>query len=125
MHDTATDFWDGNWFVSPVDFKVGAFHGTVNAALRANELSSFREQLEEAYTNFGGIARLTSLEDWLDLTVEVSASGHVDIKGTLTDEPGVGNTLAFEIHDLDQTQLPAIIDSLKEIAAAFPVLGKP
>jgi hypothetical protein len=40
------------------------------------------------------------------------------------DEPGMGNELRFRLQ-LDQTYLPAIIDSLLEVEAAFPILGKP
>ncbi|WP_199786035.1 MULTISPECIES: hypothetical protein [Actinomycetes] len=75
MHAGAVDFWDGNWLFSPVDLVVGGFTARVPAGLRAEELRSFRKQLAKAYADFGGVARLTSMEEWLDLTVTVAGSG--------------------------------------------------
>ncbi|WP_205673068.1 WapI family immunity protein [Amycolatopsis nivea] len=122
MHAGAVDFWDGNWLFSPVDLVVGGFSARVPAGLRAEELRSFREQLAKAYADFGGVARLTSMEEWLDLTVTVAKSGRVEVEGTAID--GRGNRLSFRIGELDQAELPAIIDGLASIETEFPVLGR-
>jgi hypothetical protein len=124
MHLGATDFSDGNWLFSPVDVVVGGFTARVPAGLRAEELRSFREELAKAYDDFGGVARLKSMEGWLELTMTVAASGHVGVEGVAIDGHGTGNKLTFRITELDQSELPAIIDSLTEIEAEFPVIGK-
>jgi hypothetical protein len=46
-----------------------------------------------------------------------------DRNRTVIDEPGIGNGLSFEIADLDRTDTPAIVQSLSEIEAAFPLVG--
>ncbi|WP_275293410.1 hypothetical protein [Amycolatopsis sp. La24] len=43
-------------------------------------------------------------------------------EGTATD--GRGNRLSFRIGELDQAELPAIIDGLASIETEFPVLGR-
>ncbi|WAL66480.1 hypothetical protein ORV05_01255 [Amycolatopsis cynarae] len=123
LHSGATDFWDGNWLLSPIEVAAGGFTGKIPASLRADELLSFREELEKAYEGFGGVARLDSMEEWLSLTVRVKRSGHVEIDGVAKDRISSGNRLSFHIADLDQTDLPALIDALAAIEAEFPVLG--
>ena len=123
MHKGASDYWDGNWLVSPVEFTVGAYCGTIGAGLRVEELIGLRRQLETAYAEHGGAARLASMEEWVDLTIEVSESGDVEIQGNFVDQPGYGNRLAFTIAGLDRTALPDVIGALLEIEDAFPILG--
>jgi hypothetical protein len=123
MHLGATDYWDGNWLFSPVEVVVGGFTARVPAGLRAEELRAFREELAKAYDDFGGVARLTSMEDWLELTVTVAKSGRVEVEGLAIDGDGTGNKLSFRIGDLDQSELPGILDALSAIEAEFPVIG--
>jgi hypothetical protein len=123
MHPGATDYWDGNWLFSPVEVVVGGFTARVPAGLRAEELRAFREELAKAYDDFGGVARLTSMEDWLELTVTVAKSGGVEVEGLAIDGHGTGNKLSFRIGDLDQSELPGILDALSAIEAEFPVIG--
>jgi hypothetical protein len=40
------------------------------------------------------------------------------------DQPGVGNTLRFEL-TFDQTELPPVLAALDEVVRAFPVKGDP
>ncbi|GLY64533.1 hypothetical protein Atai01_11520 [Amycolatopsis taiwanensis] len=124
MHPEANDFWDGNWLFSPVEVVTGGFTGRVPAGLRADELRSFRDELVRAYQDFGGVARLESMEDWLSLTVTVKPSGHVEIDGVAVDRMGSKNRLALHITDLDQSHLPTVIDSLTAIEEKFPAVGK-
>ncbi|UKD51936.1 MULTISPECIES: WapI family immunity protein [Amycolatopsis] len=84
----AADFWDGNWLFSPVDLVAGGFSARVPAGLRAEELRSFREQLAKAYAGFGGLARLTSMEERLDLTATVAKSGRDEVEGAAIDGRG-------------------------------------
>jgi hypothetical protein len=125
MHQGATDYWDGNWLVTPIEVAAGGFKGRVTAALRAEELAAFLEALKRMSDSLEGEATLESLETWLSLRVSIARSGHLEVHGTLTDAPGIGNRLTFDIADLDQTDLPAMIRSLSEAVRRFPVLGEP
>lgn len=123
MHPDSTDYWDGNWLVSPIDVAVGGFSGRVHAALRAEELRTFRKGLEKLYETLAGEAGLESMEDWIGLTCVGDGLGHVEVTGYVRDEPGIGNRLTFHL-SIDQTFLPGIIASLRGVEAAYPVLGK-
>lgn len=125
MYLGATDFSDGNWLMSPVEVVAGGFTGRVPANLRAEELCTFRDQLASAYEKFGGVARLESMEEWLVLVVTVEASGRMRVDGSTVDQVGSKNKLTFHIGDMDQTQLPTLVDSLTTIEERFPVLGRP
>jgi hypothetical protein len=123
MHPRADDYWDGNWLISPIEVAVGGFRGRVGAGLRVEELIHFRKGLAELYVSLDGEAVLESLETWITLRVSARPTGQLTVTGTVTDEPGIGNELTFEIADLDQTDIPAIVQSLSEIEAAFPLVG--
>jgi len=65
------------------------------------------------------------MEDWLSLAVRCEPNGSLLVDGTLRDDPGNGNVLSFTVADLDQTDIPAIVDALLAIDEAYPVLGQP
>lgn len=124
MHPDTTDYWDGNWLVSHIAVSVGGFSGRVRAGLRADELRRFRQELDTLYEKLVGSARLESMEDWLGLVFVADGLGHVAVTGWVKDEPGIGNELTFRL-SVDQTHLPGILHSLRQVEAAYPVLGKP
>lgn len=124
MHPGATDYWDGNWLLSPTTISVGDFTGRIGGGLRCDELQQFRVELESLNATLSGAAQLSSMEGWVDVRMIGDGLGHVAVSGSLMDEPGVGNRLEFTF-DIDQTFLPGIIKSLVDVAQSFPVLGSP
>jgi hypothetical protein len=125
MNAQTIDYWDGNWLASDIIVEVGAFHGQIAAALRVDEIQRFRHGLEVMYRTVSGTARLDSMEGWINLEVKIDGSGHVTVEGEVQDRPGVGNRLLFEIRELDQTDLPPLIEDLTAIEAAYPMLDQP
>ncbi|WP_226900152.1 WapI family immunity protein [Nonomuraea phyllanthi] len=124
MHPGSTDFWDGNWLTSPIHVRAGGFTAKVDAGLRVDELRDFRAALERVYAEVRGAATLSSLEHWIELTVECHPTGSLSISGTVADHPGMRNTLHFEIDGLDQTDIPALVNALVAVEKQFPVLGR-
>jgi hypothetical protein len=124
MHPGFTDYWDGNWLITPTSVSVGGFKGWVEAGLRCEELERFRQQLRELHTTLTGTAELTSMEDWLHVQLVGDGLGHVAVTGSVMDRPGIGNRLEFTFA-IDQTDLPTLIAALDEINQKFPVLGSP
>jgi hypothetical protein len=120
----ADDFGDGNWLSTFIDFAVGQFRGTVAASLRADEFRSFHRALKELDASLRGEALLESMEEWISLRIAVTSSGRLEIAGRLTDRPGSGNQLMFEIGGLDQSYLPAILTDLEGLLARYPVLDE-
>lgn len=124
LHQGATDYWDGNWLNTPVEIRAGAFRGQYVASLRAEELQGLLNGLKDLYESLVGEAKLHSMENWLILDVVGDRQGHVEIKGTAGDNPGIGNWLEFKL-SLDQTFLPEAIRQLETILERFPVIGSP
>ena len=124
MHPGSDDFWDGNWLVSPISARLGGFVAEIGAGLRVEELQRFRRGLEQLHRQLRGEAVLTSMEQWISLTVRCRPNGSLSVTGTLSDDLGAGNTLAFRIIGLDQTDLPAMLDALASIERTYPVLGR-
>ncbi len=123
LHPDADDYWDGNWLMSAVEVSAGGFRADLGAGLRAEELRSFREGLARIYTDMSGEVTLTSMEEWLLLTVGVVSRGRLSVLGLARDQPGGGNELRFAVDGLDLSYLPAIVAALSGIEAAYPVLG--
>ena len=124
MHPGSDDFWDCNWLLSPISAQLGGFVAEIGAGLRVEELQRFRRGLEAIHRQLRGEATLTSMEQWISLTVQCRPNGSLSVTGTLADDLGTGNTLAFRIVGLDQTDLPAMRDALASIERAYPVLDR-
>jgi hypothetical protein len=123
-HPGATDYWDGNWVLTPLLIHIGGFTGNIGAQLRTDELHRFSDGLRHMQHFLDGSAVLASLEHWIELTVTCEPNGHLKVVGVVADRPGTGNRLSFAIEGLDQTFLPALIDALDAIAREYPVIGQ-
>jgi hypothetical protein len=67
----------------------------------------------------GGSASFTSYEAQLELVLACGALGHVQLRGEARDVAGMGNKLLFGL-EVDQTYVPAIIDSLQSALKRYP-----
>jgi len=122
------DYWDGNWLLSPIEIVADGVRTWLrDAGLRTDELQSFREELTACLAS-GGAARLSSLEEWIELTVAVEPGETVLVAGVARD-PGVENwadgPVRFRIDGVDRRQLAEAVRVLEEMAAAYPVVGEP
>ncbi|QVL30956.1 hypothetical protein KIH39_19170 [Telmatocola sphagniphila] len=122
-HPACQDYWDGNWIRSQVEVVAGGFHGRAYGDLRADELVRFYDRLSNLEKILRGTAEFATMEGWLSIRVVGDGKGHMTFECELQDEPGVGNTLKFQLR-LDQTFLPLLLSQLREAIAHFPVLGQ-
>jgi hypothetical protein len=109
----AADYWDGNWLDCYAEVACGAFRGKVKGSIRTDELEGFHQQLVRLYERLTGEAELVTMERWLGLRVVGDGRGHLEARGTLRDDPALGNTLDFRLY-LDQTQLPPVLQQMAE-----------
>ena len=123
-HQAANDYWDGNWVKTTVRLSAGAFRGEYEADLRVDEFLGFRNSLAELYKTLKGEAAFSSMEQWLEIHIKGDGKGHMTAECVAKDCPGTGNYLTFDL-ELDQTDLPPILDSLNQILGKFPIKGKP
>jgi len=125
LYPSASDYWDGNWLDTPLDVTLGRFKANIDAHIRADELESFRMRLERLHECLCGEALLESMEEWIRLRVTINRVGQLHLTGVVSDAPGARNKLEFSIENLDQSHLPPMLDDLRSVAAAFPVVGHP
>lgn len=118
----AEDSDDGNWVYATIEIAAGAFRGTFEAMLRAEEFVRFRDELRPLYERLSGKATFDTMEGWLRIDVQGDGKGHFHAACEAIDQPGLGNPLTFKI-DFDQTELPAIVQGLDAICEAVPVVG--
>jgi hypothetical protein len=125
-YPNSTDFWDGNWLVSPIEFEIGEFAGVVSQAmLRTDEIERFQTSLRDLYERNEGEALLPSLENWIELRMRGDGIGHVEVQGEIRDAAsGYGNELSFSLIGIDQTYLPEVLGQLDAILEAYPVIGR-
>ncbi|MBE3203600.1 WapI family immunity protein [Parafrankia irregularis] len=124
MYPGAGDFWDGNWLTSPIAARIAGFTADLDAALRADELCSFRKELQNLHRKLRGSARLVTLEEWIKVEVRCERNGHLEVEGELSTSSPAHNRLRFSLPGLDQTDLVPLIDALLAIERRFPVRGR-
>ena len=125
MHAPRGDYWDDNWLTCRITAAVGGFTADYAAGFHSAELLRFRAGLARLHTELTGDATLESIEHWVALTVTCHRTGRLTVTGTL-DDTGSGTTrLSLRLDDLDQSDLPGVLDTLAEIDHVYPVLGGP
>jgi hypothetical protein len=82
------------------------------------ELYDFMKQLETCYADVAGTATLNNTEKELSLECRFDKLGHIKVTGEFTKNTERNNRLYFDIHS-DQTQVIAVLDALRHIAALF------
>jgi len=119
FYPEATDEWSRSWVTTLIDVCVGGFPGQVKAALRSEDFRRFHRDLACLYEELRGEATFETLEGWLQLKVVGDGLGHFAMDGEVTDYPGTGNRLRFEL-SFDQTEVPPMLRSLAAILAVCP-----
>lgn len=122
-YPTASDYWDGNWLRTMLTIAVGAWRATYPADLRTDEFERFQYQLRTLDADLTGEAVFTSMDGFLDLRLIGDGLGHIRVEGMAQDSADNPSCLEFALPPIDQTYLPALIDSLTTILEKYPVIG--
>lgn len=102
---------DPQWLRTEIGVVVGGLRASVrDATLTVGELRGFLEDLKRLVGGSQRIARLDSMEEWIELVIEMSSRGGLEVRGRVLDAPR--NALEFTLEDLDQTYLPPLADAL-------------
>lgn len=123
-HPEAEDFWEGNWLKVDVTARAGAFHGTVEADLRSDELERFADGLAALQPDGQARATLESMEGWVTVRLALDPRGRLEGSCEVRDDPAAGSSLRFSI-TCGQDRLPALRAALAALLAAYPVVGHP
>jgi hypothetical protein len=118
------EYSDDNWLNVKIRVYAGGFRGKASAAIITSELEKFLSELKPLYEKLVGEAKFTTLEEQLGLRLSGDGKGHIELRGEVADQAGIGNRLFFNLR-FDQTQLKQSISDLELIVETFPVRSIP
>lgn len=113
------EYWDDNWLTVEIRVWAGGFRGKASAAIITSELTKFLSELRPLFETLSGTAEFTTIEGQLSLRLVGDGKGHIELRGEVADQPGVGNRLHFALQ-FDQSQLGASIRELERVTLQFP-----
>ena len=114
------EYWDDNWLTIEIRVRAGGFRGKASATIITSELTTFLSQLRPLHQSLSGMAKFTTMEDQLRLCLEGDGKGHIELRGEVADQSGIGNRLHFTMQ-FDQSQLRASIHELERVTFEFPI----
>jgi len=114
------EYYDDNWLSTEIQVRVGGFHGSAVAAIFTDELVSFAAQLSPLFETLTGAAEFSTMEGQLSLQLSGDGKGHIELRGEVADQAGIGNRLHFSLA-FDQSQLGASIRELEKVISQFQV----
>lgn len=114
------EYWDDNWLRVDIRVRAGGFRGKASAMIITSELTKFLSELRPLLETLSGSAEFTTMEEQLSLRLTGDGKGHVELRGEVSDQAGVGNRLHFTLQ-FDQSQLRASIHELERVTSEFPV----
>ena len=125
VHSTSQDYWDANWLRTYVVAKVPGFDASFGYELmQVGDLAAFHRELAAMSANLSGSAKLTTLEDFLEVSGTMDALGRIEWKVRLTYPSGGGSQLEFVIK-ADQSYLPKLVGQVQDVLVANPLIGNP
>ena len=114
------EYWDDNWLRVEIRVRAGGFRGKAEATIITSELTGFLSELRPLFETLSGSAKFVTLEGQLSLRLVGDGKGHVELRGEVADQAGIGNHLRFALK-FDQSQLGTSIRELERITSEFPV----
>ena len=120
----ADDYWDGNWLQVTVHCAApGARVWVTGPILHVPEIAHFLRGIEALHTSLQGEATLPCMEPELAVTLTAERLGHITMVVAITpDHLAQAHRFTFL---LDQSYLPAVMDSCRTILRQYPVKGQP
>ena len=114
------EYWDDNWLNVEISICAGGFRGKASATIITSELEKFLSELKALHEKLNGTATFTTLEEQLSLRLNGDGKGHIELRGEVADQAGIGNRLNFTLQ-FDQSQLGTSVRELEKVTAQFPV----
>ena len=114
------EYWDDNWLSVEIRVRAGGFRGKAAATIITSELTRFLSELRPLFETLRGSAEFATMEGQLGLRLVGDGKGHVELRGEVADQAGIGNRLHFVLQ-LDQSQLGTSIRDLEKVISEFPV----
>jgi hypothetical protein len=118
------EVWDDNWLRGAVDIDIAqpptaTFRAKCDVAWQTTELRAFHESLRTLLDDLTGTAKLTTIEDQVELTIELNSG-----KGTLTGRIEAHAVAALEFEAaIEQTFLADTLTALRAVVTKYPYRG--
>jgi hypothetical protein len=118
--DSSVSF-DRNLVAVRIDVAIRPFTGSYDALWLVECFPRFGTQLQHLYSDLDGTAEFAPDYDRsLTLRFAGDGIGHISIEGEACPNPATGPWLRFGLPGIDQTYLPAMIDTFAELATTYP-----
>jgi len=112
--------WDDNLLAVAIHVRAGGFSGETSATVITSELNNFILELRPLGESLSGLARFQTMDGRLNFALVGDGKGHIELRGEVKDEHGIGNRLHFKIR-FDHSELGTSIRELEQIISQFPV----
>jgi hypothetical protein len=118
------EVWDDNWLRGSVEVQIeqpptARFRAKCDVAWQTTELHAFHESLRTLLQDLTGTAKLTTIEDQVELTIQLENG-----KGTLVGRVEAHAVAALEFEGAtDQTFLAETLTGLRTVFAKYPYRG--
>jgi hypothetical protein len=114
------DYWDGNWLHTTAHCSAeGASIWASGSKIHLSEILHWQESTENLYDSLQGEAKLDCMEPELKVSIEAESQGHLKFIVEIT--PNHIEQLHSFSFELDQSYLPKLVNSCKEILKAYPI----
>jgi hypothetical protein len=112
---------DANWLRGTVAVAVGEFSADYTAAFMSQDFGDFQAQLETLVSAGKGSASFRTLEDALEIDIEVGGLGQAYVRGVarVVGPPSADLSFSFES---DLGRIAAASSALKRVISDFPVI---
>jgi hypothetical protein len=121
MYTAAHDFWDDNWLGCIVTVSAHGFQGTAAVSLRTEEFESFLPQLERVCRPEECEAHFSTMEETVELRIQMSRSGTCHISGNVRMHAMADLWVSIQS---DQSYLAKSLPELQSIVDRFPVRSR-
>ena len=114
------EYWDDNWLTVDIRVQAGGFRGKAAASILTAELAKLLSDLQLLYQNLSGSTEFRTMEEQLTLRFLGDGKGHIELRGEVADQAGIGNRLHFTLQ-LDPSQLGESVGELARVTQQLPI----
>lgn len=115
------DYYDGNWISVTASYSRSLTYVEASTSIHLPEIKSWVDQLEILYRTLQGEALLDCMEPELNISIKSEKLGSLQMDLSITPDH------MFERHHfistIDQSYLPDLIQSCKNVLNCYPIRG--